>query len=65
MEVEGILFLLALSLLFAEAAYPIGMQFNGNGCTPPYVCSMDDWIREQRDYTDSLSLKGPFCPSDS
>lgn len=59
MKTPAILFFLALSLPFTAAAYPIGMQFNGNGCSPPYQYSMDDWIRQQRDYVDSLGPKGP------
>lgn len=59
MKVLGALFLSLLSLPLAAVACPTGMLFDGNGCSPPYEYSMDDWIREQRDYIDSLGPKGP------
>lgn len=53
------LFLSALSLPLTAAACPIGMQYDGYGCSPPYQYSMDDWIREKNDYLDSLGPKNP------
>lgn len=50
----GVLFLIPLVLPFAAEACPIGMLYNGNGCSPPYEYSMDDWIREKNEYLDSL-----------
>lgn len=48
---------LVLGLPTAASACPIGMLYNGNGCSPPYERNMDDWIRERRDYIDSLGPK--------
>lgn len=59
MKFLGILFLATLSLPLTAVACPIGMVFNGNGCSPPYERNMDDWIRERNDYIDSLGPKGP------
>src|SRR5687768_7644996 len=54
MKMLGVLFLIPLVLPFAAEACPIGMLYNGNGCSPPYEYSMDDWIREKNEYLDSL-----------
>lgn len=59
MRYAAILTVSLLSLPLTAVACPIGMLFNGNGCSPPYERNMDDWIREQRDYIDSLGPKGP------
>lgn len=54
MKPSGILLSMALSLPLAAQACPIGMLYNGNGCSAPYERNMDDWIRERHDYIDSL-----------
>lgn len=54
--------ILALAATFPVTACPIGMLFNGNGCSPPYERNMDDWIRERRDYIDSLAPERPRLP---
>jgi hypothetical protein len=53
------LLLIALSLPLTAVACPIGMQYDGYGCSPPYQYSMDDWIREKNEYLDSLGPKTP------
>jgi hypothetical protein len=53
----AILFSIALSLPVTAVACPIGMQYDGYGCSPPYQYSMDDWIREKNEYLDSLGPK--------
>lgn len=55
--------LLALATAFPVAACPTGMLFDGNGCSPPYERNMDDWIRERRDYIDSLAPERPSKPA--
>jgi hypothetical protein len=57
MKFSWVLFSMALSLPMAAQACPIGMQYIGNGCSPPYERNMDDWIRERHDYLDSLGPK--------
>lgn len=54
MKMLGALFFIPLLLPFKAEACPIGMVYDGNGCSPPYEYSMDDWIREKNDYLDSL-----------
>ncbi|WP_332750871.1 hypothetical protein [Hydrogenophaga sp.] len=49
-----LVFFTLLPLSFHAAACPIGMLYNGNGCSPPYERNMDDWIRERHDYLESL-----------
>lgn len=53
----AILLLMVLWLPFRAEACPIGMVFNGNGCSAPYERNMDDWIRERQDYLESLGPK--------
>ena len=62
LQAHAILFALALPL--TTLACPIGMQYDGNGCSPPYQYSMDDWIREKNEYLDSLGPKNraPVVP---
>ena len=62
LQAHAILFALALPL--TTVACPIGMQYDGNGCSPPYQYSMDDWIREKNEYLDSLGPKNraPVVP---
>lgn len=57
MRILGIAFFMSLSLPFEADACPTGMLYDGNGCSPPYEYSMDDWIREKNDYLDSLGPK--------
>lgn len=57
MKLSGLLLSMSLSLPMAVLACPIGMQYNGNGCSAPYERNMDDWIRERHDYIDSLGPK--------
>lgn len=59
MKLRTAFFCLAAAISPAAVACPIGMQFNGNGCSPPYERNMDDWLRERDDYIDSLGPKGP------
>lgn len=59
MKAPATLFSIALSLPLTAMACPIGMQYDGYGCSPPYQYSMDDWIRERNDYLDSLGPKNP------
>lgn len=54
MKMLGALFFVCLALPFQAGACPTGMLYDGNGCSPPYQYSMDDWIREKNDYLDSL-----------
>lgn len=54
MRMLAILSFMSLSLPFKAEACPTGMLYDGNGCSPPYQYSMDDWIREKNDYLDSL-----------
>lgn len=59
MKALATLFSIAVSLPLTAMACPIGMQYDGYGCSPPYQYSMDDWIRERNDYLDSLGPKNP------
>lgn len=45
------------SLTLAAQACPVGMQYKGNGCSPPCERSMDNWLRERSDRLDSLGPK--------
>lgn len=54
MKFPGILFLTALSLPLAAIACPIGMQFNGNGCSPPYEYTGWDLMRDRRAAIDAM-----------
>lgn len=54
MKILGILLSIPLLLPLEAGACPTGMVYDGNGCSPPYEYSMDDWIREKNDYLDSL-----------
>ena len=44
----AILFFTTLQLPLTAIACPIGMQFNGNGCSPPYVYTGWDLMRDRR-----------------
>jgi hypothetical protein len=59
LKAPALLLSIALALPFTAVACPIGMQYDGYGCSPPYQYSMDDWIREKNDYLDSLGPKTP------
>lgn len=59
MRKPGIIFFISLTLSLKAGACPIGMLYNGSGCSPPYERNMDDWIRERNDYLDSLGPKNP------
>lgn len=54
MKCPGILILTALSLPLAAVACPIGMQFNGNGCSPPYEYTGWNLMRDRRAAIDAL-----------
>jgi hypothetical protein len=54
MKFPGILFLTTLSLPLAAVACPIGMQFNGNGCSPPYEYTGWDLMRDRRAAIDAM-----------
>lgn len=54
MKFPGILFFTALSLPLAAVACPIGMQFNGNGCSPPYEYTGWDLMRDRRAAIDAI-----------
>jgi hypothetical protein len=62
MKTPALLFCIALAFPFAAVACPTGMLGSATGCHAPYQYSMNDWIRERRDYIDSLGPKGPPAP---
>ena len=55
MKFLGILFFTTLSLPLTAVACPIGMQFNGNGCSPPYEYTGWDMMRDRRAAIDAMS----------
>ena len=55
----GVFFCLALVLPFSAIACPIGMQFNGNGCSPPYFYSGWDLMRDRRAAIDAIGSDRP------
>lgn len=54
MKFLGILFFTTLSLPLSAVACPIGMQFNGNGCSPPYEYTGWDMLRDRRAAIDAI-----------
>ncbi len=54
MKFLGILFFTTLSLPLTAVACPIGMQFNGNGCSPPYEYTGWDMMRDRRAAIDAM-----------
>lgn len=50
----GAAFCLALVLPFSAMACPRGMQFNGNGCSPPYEYTGWDLMRDRRAAIDAI-----------
>jgi len=54
MKFLGILFFTTLSLPLTAVACPIGMQFNGNGCNPPYEYTGWDLMRDRRAAIDAI-----------
>lgn len=48
MRSSTVLFFATLQLPLAAIACPIGMQFNGNGCSPPYSYTGWDLMRDRR-----------------
>jgi hypothetical protein len=54
MKLSGILFFTTLSLPITAVACPIGMQFNGNGCSPPYEYTGWDLMRDRRAAIDAI-----------
>jgi hypothetical protein len=54
MKFLGILFFTTLSLPLAAVACPIGMQFNGTGCSPPYEYTGWDLMRDRRAAIDAM-----------
>jgi hypothetical protein len=59
MKTPTLLFCLALGLPFAAVACPIGMQFNGNGCSPPYEYTGWDMLRDRRAAIDAIGADRP------
>jgi hypothetical protein len=53
MKFPGIL-LFTLSLPLTASACPIGMQYDGNGCSPPYFYSGWDLMRDRRAAIDAI-----------
>ncbi len=56
MKTSVILFGTALAVPLAAVACPIGMESNGDYCSPPsgWGYNMDDYIRERHEYIDSI-----------
>lgn len=54
MRFLGILFFTTLPLPLTAVACPIGMQFNGNGCSPPYEYTGWDLMRDRRAAIDAM-----------
>lgn len=54
MKFPGILFFTILSLPLTAVACPIGMLFNGNGCSPPYEYTGWDLMRDRRAAIDAI-----------
>ena len=47
-------FLVFAAMPFAAVACPTGMQFNGNGCSPPYEYTGWDLMRDRRAAIDAI-----------
>ena len=47
-------FLVFAAMPFAAVACPTGMQFNGNGCSPPYKYTGWDLMRDRRAAIDAI-----------
>lgn len=54
MKFLAILSFTTLLLPLTAVACPIGMQFNGNGCSPPYVYTGWDLMRDRRAAIDAI-----------
>jgi hypothetical protein len=57
----------ALAVAFPAGACPIGMLFNGSGCSPPYEYTGWDLLRDRRAAidaigSDSIFNRGPPAP---
>ncbi|MBA3595348.1 MAG: hypothetical protein H0W47_16395 [Polaromonas sp.] len=52
--IPRVLICIALMLPFSAIACPIGMQFNGNGCSPPHFYSGWDLMRDRRAAIDAI-----------
>lgn len=63
MKFLGILFFITLSFPFSAVACPIGMQFNGNGCSPPYEYTGWDLMRDRRAAIDAIGSDRSPTPS--
>lgn len=50
---------MALAFPFVAVACPIGMQFNGNGCSPPYVYTGWDLLRDRRAAIEAMGADRP------
>ncbi|MDP2070371.1 hypothetical protein [Methylotenera sp.] len=59
MKTLGILFSINLLLPLTAVACPIGMVYNGNGCSPPYEYTGWDLLRDRRAYIDSIGADRP------
>lgn len=54
MKFPAILLFITLSLPLSAVACPTGMQFNGNGCSPPYEYTGWDLMRDRRAAIDAI-----------
>ncbi|ENW97080.1 hypothetical protein [Acinetobacter sp. NIPH 298] len=54
MKFLGILFFITLLFPVTAVACPTGMQFNGNGCSPPYEYTGWDLMRDRRAAIDAI-----------
>ncbi len=59
MKNPAIFFCFALVLPLPAVSCPIGMVFNGNGCSPPYEYTGWDWLQDQYDAIDSIGADRP------
>lgn len=59
MKNPSILFYVALVLPVPAVACPIGMVFNGNGCSPPYVYTGWDMLRDRRAAIEAIGSDRP------
>lgn len=59
MKNPSILFFVALVLPVPAVACPIGMVFNGNGCSPPYVYTGWDMLRDRRAAIEAIGSDRP------
>lgn len=59
MKTPELLFCIAFGFPFAAVACPIGMVFSGNGCSPPYVYTGWDMLRDRRAAIDAIGADRP------